>query len=58
MYVGWGRGVGARGGWQIPDTTKSFRNVNSEVSTGYPGGNPANDWIYRSGDQQKVWVEL
>lgn len=56
MLVG-GRGGTGRG-WQIPDTTKSFGNVNFDVSTGYPGGNPASDWVSRSGDQQKVWVEL
>lgn len=55
MLVG---GGGGAGGWQIPDTTKSFGNVNFEVSTGYPGGNPASDWVSGSGDQQKVWVEL
>lgn len=57
MYVGGGQ-RGRGGEWQIPDTIKSFGNVNFEVSTGYPGGNPASDWVSRSGDQQKVWVEL
>lgn len=34
--------------------TKSFRNINLEVPTGHSGGNPENNWTYRSGDQQEI----
>lgn len=38
--------------------TKSLGNVTVELPTRYPGGNPANNWIYRSGDQQNLRIEL
>lgn len=38
--------------------TKSFGNVNAEVSIGFPGGNPANNCVYRSGDEPDTRVEL
>lgn len=46
------------GGGMMTHITKSFRNVNFEVLMGYPGGNPANMWTYRSGDQQEIKIEL
>lgn len=43
-------------GREMTDMTKSFGNVNYEVPKGYPGGNPANSWVYRSGDEQQIRV--
>ena len=46
------------GGGRMTHVTKSFRNVNFEVPTGYPGGNTANNWTHRSGDEQEIQIEL
>lgn len=43
---------------EVGRMTKSFGNVNAEVPIGFPGGNPANNCIYRLGDEQNTWVEL
>lgn len=45
-------------GKRMTDMTNIFTNVNFEVCMEYPCGNPANKWIYKSGDEQKIGVEL